>query len=268
MRLLAYPGGSIRNLLLLVALAAQPGCGGDTPPSSAGGPSEPPEEPPGEVPAGGILFIGNSLTFANDLPGFVEAMADSAGIELSRVQSVSLGGFSLEDHWNEGTALEALRSGTSWDFVIMQQGPSGLPESRENLVYWARQWAIEIRKQNAVPVMYMVWPDASRMSAFDSVSLSYRTAAIRINGLLAPAADAWIEAWNQDPGIPLYGPDHFHPSVVGTYLAALTLSTVLFDRAPSAFPGAFTTPRNVPVQLELSMVQVFRSAVSQVTGGP
>ena len=50
------------------------------------------------------------------------------------------GGFALEDHWAEGSALEALRAG-GWDAVVLQQGPSSLPESGANLTEWAARWA-------------------------------------------------------------------------------------------------------------------------------
>jgi len=39
----------------------------------------PEQESPRPSLAGDVLFIGNSLTAANDLPGMVESLADSAG---------------------------------------------------------------------------------------------------------------------------------------------------------------------------------------------
>ena len=45
----------------------------------------------------------------------------------------------------------------------------------------------------------------------------------RSKGLLLPAGDAWRAAWAADARLPLYGPDGFHPSPMGTYLAALVI---------------------------------------------
>ncbi|MEP7325510.1 MAG: hypothetical protein ABI836_06145 [Gemmatimonadota bacterium] len=70
-----------------------------------------------------ILFIGNSLTYTNDLPGMVAALADSAGSGPVEVASIAFPDYSLEDHWNRGNALAAIRQ-QRWRFVVLQQGPS------------------------------------------------------------------------------------------------------------------------------------------------
>lgn len=41
--------------------------------------------------------------------------------------------------------------------MIMQQGSSGLIESRVNLRQWTKNFAAEIRKVNAQPSLYMVY---------------------------------------------------------------------------------------------------------------
>ena len=58
----------------------------------------------------------------------------------------------------------------------------------------------------------------------------------RSTGLLLPAGDAWRAAWAVDPGLPLYGPDGFHPSPMGTYLSALVIYEQIFAAAPPAVP--------------------------------
>src|SRR5262245_20644120 len=79
-----------------------------------------------------ILFIGNSLTYANDLPGIVQALADSAGPYPLVVETVALPDFALVDHWNQGAALRAIRTG-DWDLVVLQQGPSSVQINRDSL---------------------------------------------------------------------------------------------------------------------------------------
>ncbi len=74
-----------------------------------------------------ILFIGNSLTYSNDLPAMVCAMARAASRN-AVCESVTKPDYSLEDHWQERDARRAVARG--WDFVVLQQGPSALPESR------------------------------------------------------------------------------------------------------------------------------------------
>src|SRR5205085_2837575 len=114
-----------------------------------------------------VLFIGNSLTQANDLPMMVTALAAAVGVNVEATD-VSQGGFSLEDHWNDKRAPRVIDQGR-WHFVVMQQGPSALLSSRENLRFWARQFNDRIRAVGGRPAMYMVWPEAARMDEFDNV---------------------------------------------------------------------------------------------------
>jgi hypothetical protein len=60
---------------------------------------------------------------------------------------------------------------------------------------------------------------------------AYAAATSVENGMVLPAGSAWIEAWRVDPTLSLYGPDGFHPSPLGTYLAALVIYQRLFGRS-------------------------------------
>ena len=130
-----------------------------------------------------ILFIGNSLTQSNDLPGIVTRLAMADGQPQPLTRMVAVGGFSLEDHWNQGDAQRAIAAGP-WDFVVLQQGPSALPDSRQLLVAYARRFGDAITKAGARPAMYMVWPSQSRRSDFGGVSESYRAAAKAIGAVV------------------------------------------------------------------------------------
>src|SRR5581483_7906932 len=88
-----------------------------------------------------VLFIGNSLTAANDLPAVLQQLAVAAHRPLT-CRAVAFGGYSLEDHWNHGEARRAIAEG-GWSFVVLQQGPSALPESRVLLVEYARRFAAD-----------------------------------------------------------------------------------------------------------------------------
>ncbi len=168
-----------------------------------------------------VLFVGNSLTSTNDLPAILAALAHAAGREVE-TGSVVHPGFSLEDHWNQGDARKALLSGR-WDVVVLQQGPSALPESQRHLKQWAARFAALARAAEARPALLMVWPESYRRSALGHVIASYRNAAGAAGADLLPAGDAWRRAWACDRRLPLYGPDGFHPSRLGTHLAALVV---------------------------------------------
>lgn len=180
-----------------------------------------------------ILFIGNSLTYANDLPAMVCGLARSAGRQ-AICESVARPDYGLEEHWNEKEARQAIARG--WDVVVLQQGPSALPESRRLLIAYTRRFDAEIKKAGARTALYMVWPSRTRRGDFPAVSQSYAAAATDVKGLLLPAGDAWRAAWATDARLPLYGPDGFHPSPTGTYLAALVIFEQIFAAPPPALP--------------------------------
>lgn len=55
-----------------------------------------------------VLFVGNSLTYHNDLPATVRSLARTAGDTALRTASIAEPDFSLEDHYLTGTVQEAL----------------------------------------------------------------------------------------------------------------------------------------------------------------
>jgi len=168
-----------------------------------------------------ILFVGNSLTYTNNLPGVVKALAESDGTRRVTVRGIAKPDYGLEDHWNEGEVQRLIESG-DWDVVVLQQGPSAT-EGRPSLIEFSRRFADLGRPTGTRVGLYMVWPAASRSFDFDGVSTSHRLAAEGAGGMLFPVGEAWRAAWRIDPSIPLYGADGFHPSPTGTYLAALVI---------------------------------------------
>jgi hypothetical protein len=182
-----------------------------------------------------ILFIGNSLTGANDLPATVCRLAAASGKD-ARCESVVRGGFSLADHLAEGEAAKRIREG-KFDIVVLQQGPSALDSSRAELIQSARTFAKIIRAAGGRPALYAVWPSKSRSFDFANVARSYRLAAqdVDVDGLLFAAGEAWTEAWRRDRALPLYGSDDFHPSPAGSYLAALVIHRAIWGELPDRF---------------------------------
>jgi len=51
-------------------------------------------------------FIGNSLTYVNDVPALVQAIGKANG-EKVETRMVAYPDYSLEDHWNGGDARRA-----------------------------------------------------------------------------------------------------------------------------------------------------------------
>jgi hypothetical protein len=181
-----------------------------------------------------VLFIGNSLTYTNNLPAMVQTIAEAAGHTLA-FGTAAAPNVSLEDHWNSGIA-ETIRA-VAADVVVLQQGPSSLPENQEHLRAWTEILTEVIREVGGEPVLFMVWPEATRLEAFDAVYDSYLGAARAVDGLFAPAGEVWRCVWEQYPEILLYGADGFHPSILGSQIAALTLFRIVFDESLTVLPN-------------------------------
>lgn len=178
------------------------------------------------LPAGGthVLFIGNSLTYVNDLPTTLSDMALTTG-DTIRVAMVAFPNYALVDHIAEGTAATAIRLG-GWKYVVLQQGPSSTQINRDSLILVTRLFDTEIRKVGGTTALFSVWPQLVNYSTFDRAIESYRLAAEAVNGLYLPAGAAWQSALAATPSLPLYADDGLHPTPLGTYLAA----AVMYER--------------------------------------
>jgi hypothetical protein len=212
------------------------------------------------VPAPGsplkVLFIGNSLTAANDLPAMVEALGKANGQPIV-TRTVAYANYSLEDHWVHGDARRTIAEG-GWSFVVLQQGPSALPESRVLLVEYARRFAQEARRVHAQVALYMVWPSISRFGDFDGVKASYQAAAKEVGGVFLPAGEAWRAGWRTDSKLAFYGTDGFHPTPLGSCLAALVIFRGLTGKAPA---------RGLPRIATDEQAKLLQDAAAQVLAG-
>ena len=157
-----------------------------------------------------VLFVGNSLTATNDLPATVARSHAPSGTRRSTCR------------WSRPVATRSRITGRTglrcrrcargrFDVVVLQQGPSSLPESRVNLIEWAKRWADEARAHGTRPAVLTVWPERERFSVFADVVRNYRDAARGANALLLPAGQAWRNAFRRRPAIGLYGPGRVPP---------------------------------------------------------
>ncbi len=188
-----------------------------------------------------VLFIGNSFTYVEDVPGMLVAIARQDGDTTFRTTTIAFADAALEDHWHEGSARQALER-SKWEYVVMQQGPSSLPASQQHLSYWTQQFTPLIRSANAKPVLYQVWPHISRPQDFPAVRQSYAGAAAAVSGVLAPAGAAWHVYLTTTNAVPLYASDGLHASKQGAYLASLVIyasvRSVNPESLPDTIPGA------------------------------
>lgn len=237
------------RLLLLVVLVLLPAAARPELPLAAG------QEPLR------VLFVGNSLTAVNDLPAVVATVARTFAHREIEYRTIAPGGTNLEDHWNAGEAPAELANGT-WDAIVMQQGPSSLPESRTNLIEWATRFADHARAYGVRPALLTVWPERERGYAMRAVIESYAAAAKAARTELYPAGAAWRAAWRRKQSLPLYGPDQFHPSALGTYLSALVVVAGLTGNEPIGRPFRLNRP-GFKLTVSPARAKLLRAAVAE-----
>ena len=166
-----------------------------------------------------VLFIGNSLTYSNDLPATFQRIAASNGRRVV-VEMIALPNFSLEDHLNAD--IEKALQKQQWDFVVLQQGPSSMEDSRTKLIRDVK--AFDALTSARIAVL-MVWPSRERWSALSRVAESHRLAAEAVGGVLIPAGIAMDEALAKK--VKVFEADGFHPSAAGTRVVALAVYRAL-----------------------------------------
>ncbi|MCC6263569.1 MAG: hypothetical protein IT169_08330 [Bryobacterales bacterium] len=197
-----------------------------------------------------VLFIGNSYTYLNNLPGILEkiAAAESEGPAIETEGSLS-GGKTLQWHWEQGKALEAIRKG-GWDFVVIQElstlgygtPKGGTPRIHDPAAYfkYATLFDEEIRKAGARTVLYATWARDGYPEQQRRLDDAFVQFARKVKAGIVPAGLAWTVTRLEAPSIRLYTPDRSHPTAAATYLNALLFYQCLTGRAPYHAPAVIT----------------------------
>ncbi len=223
---------------------------------------------PTDVPVVGtgtrVLFIGNSYLSYNDIPGMVQSLADSAKGETLAIAVVAVPDYALIDHWQNGNARVAVRSG-DWKWVVLQQGPSSAGLNRDTLRFATKLFADEILKANGKAALFSAWPTSDRPQDFPRAIESYTLAANDVNGILLPVAAAWVSATKRDPSIQLYA-DGLHPSNEGAYLSSLVIYARFLGKDPRGAATTFRTRAGRVVTINTAVATQLKAAAAEVTG--
>lgn len=196
-----------------------------------------------------VLFIGNSYTYVNDLPGLFQGISESGGRSV-RTDASALGGYSLEDHATTEATLDKIAQ-DSWSFVVLQE-QSVIP----TINYWryssmypaARLLDSLIQLQGAQTAFYMTWgrkyggqqnyrdslsPDfRDYFEMQESLRVAYEEIAGELSSTVVPVGMAFVLARRTDSLVDLWQADNSHPTLEGTYLGACVFYAVLHQANP------------------------------------
>lgn len=201
-----------------------------------------------------VLFLGNSYTGVNDLPGLVHDLALSAGDTLI-YDANTPGGCTLGAPPNAHNSLPASLGKLDdqpWDYVVLQE-QSQIPTIayyRDNTMYpGARQLddSIHIHNSCSQTLFYLTWgrqnggqqcagsycspafADFNEMQ--DSLETAYLRIANELDAAVSPVGAAWQAVLN-DTTLVLHSADQSHPNMSGSYLAACTFYAAIWHKSP------------------------------------
>ncbi len=171
-----------------------------------------------------MLFVGNSLTYSNDLPALVASLGNSRGKSIS-YETLAFPNYALEDHWNEGKMQKLICEG-NFDFVVVQQGPSSQSDGRVMLLEYGRRIKDLCTSRGTALAFFMVWPAKSNYHTFDGVIRNYTDAAQETNSWLCTVGTEFKRLGDLGD-FRFYSADNFHPSAEGSQRAAEIIYSAL-----------------------------------------
>jgi hypothetical protein len=189
-----------------------------------------------------VLFLGNSLTYYNDLPNTFAGLARAGGRKVE-VGMAAQGGWTLADHLYSPETLGTLNS-AKWNFVVLQeqsQIPSVQQFRTQEMYPAARELVRRIQELGATPIFFVTWArregwSENGMETYQSmqaeIDTGYAGIALELNAPVAPVGSAWFNAVMEHPELNLWQDDGNHPTEQGTYLAACVFYTVIFHESP------------------------------------
>ena len=180
------------------------------------------------------LFIGNSFTARNDVPGLIATRARARGHTFD-YKLISAGGASLRMHWNKGVAPKAIEAG-GWDHVVLQEQSTLPVKNRERTHENIRLFAEAVRAAGARMVLYLTWAREKTPETQRALTECYMSIGEELGAIVVPAGVAWERVLATEGHPVLHDKDGSHPTLAGSYLAACVFFAVLFDESPVGIP--------------------------------
>ena len=188
-----------------------------------------------------ILFIGNSITYYNDMPETFENIANSLGNTV-KVTKYTPGGTGIVNHVSDANVYNLFRQ--AWDYVIIQPGSNESPGySYTKEVTMGRIDTLLDSLYNYNPctkvlfyqIPYGVFGTSqsditSYNNSLDLILENNKYWADSIKSFFAPVGEAFRASWNSNTNIMLWvGYSNVHPNARGSYIAACVFYNTIFQ---------------------------------------
>lgn len=191
-----------------------------------------------------ILFIGNSLTFTNNMPKMLKEIALANGTTVI-VDTVVKRGMSLKYHSEQKKTYRKIRS-RKWSYVIVQGHSTEFAHSTEiidqNTIPYLRKLVDSIRRNNGCSqiILYETWgyqygkveiPDSETYEKMQNqIKLQTMRASEVLSIGVCPVGETWRKVLKADSTLKLYTADNYHPTKLGSYIAACTFYVAIFNK--------------------------------------
>ena len=185
-----------------------------------------------------ILFVGNSFTARNNVPGLLADLADARGIRLDH-RLISAGGASLRMHWNKGDAQRAIEE-TRYDYVVLQEQSTLPVKNAVRMHENVRLFDAAIRASGAKTALYLTWARANAPQTQAAINDAYTTIGAELGAIVVPVGVAWQEFRRQHERPLLHDKDNSHPTLAGSYLAACVFLATLYNESPVGIASDLT----------------------------
>ncbi len=194
-----------------------------------------------------ILFIGNSLTYFNNMPDMVGQLAELNNHEVL-IEKATIGGTPLRQMVNNSFITNKINS-NNWSYVVLQSDDiTAFPDMYHIEINTLESFKTKIRNNNnSTKILYMmIWGLRNGVTIQELngqfVYYSYTEYMQKIyNGtlhianetdlIISPVGWTWKKVRNDHPGIELFASDNAHPSYKGSYLCAAVHYSVLFKES-------------------------------------
>jgi hypothetical protein len=149
---------------------------------------------------------------------------------------VAIGGYSLENHWNDTATINKIKAG-GWDAVILQEQSLRPVNEREKMLLYAQKLDSVIKSTgNAKLYFFMTWAYKSNPAMIYPLSDSYKDVAKNLKASVIPVGLQWDELLKSENSINLYDSDGQHPNIQGTFFTTSIFYKIIFNKDPGLNP--------------------------------
>lgn len=194
-----------------------------------------------------VLFIGNSLTYYNNMPQMFDSLATTSGKEVY-VDQATVGGKPLWQLLHDQSVIDKINE-KQWDYVVLQSDDiTAFPDMYNDEIETLEEFKniILLNNPSSQIIYTMIWGLRDGVTVLELngqyIYYSYEEYMKKIyagtlfvanatNLMIAPVGWAWYSAVLDDASNKplLFASDGAHPSLQGSYLMACVMNAVIFQ---------------------------------------